>query len=152
MKNKKNGFTLVEILAVLTILGIIALIAIPAVLNSIKSTKDDLYKNQIKLIIAGAESYVTDIVTHPERDVKGILNLVQGSSVNISLNDLSSAGALEKYISNPLCDGDAKYFDSSNVFVVIKYDGAEYEYRVVDKEGNEENIKTSCVTEKKVNE
>lgn len=147
MKNNQKGFTLVEILAVLAILGLIALIAIPSVLNSIKSTEDDLYETQIKLIISGAESYVTDIMIHPEMDEKGIRDIVKGSSVKVSLNDLSKLGFLEKNISNPLCDGDEKYFNNSGVYVEITYSGDDYQYRVVDIDGSEENIKTSCVKE-----
>ena len=152
MKNKKNGFTLVEILAVLSILGLIALIAIPAVLNSIKSTKADLYDNQIKLIIAGAESYVTDAVT--DSTVNPNIQLLMKKKItelHVSLNQLISAGALAKNISNPLCDGDNKYFDQNKVYVGITYDGAEFDYEVVYKndDGNydKDSLRNNCSSE-----
>ena len=151
MKKRKNGFTLVEILAVLTILGLIALVAIPAVLNSIKSTKDDLYDNQIKLIISGAESYVTDAVT--DSTVNPNIQLLMKKNItelHVSLNQLISAGALDNNISNPLCEGDNKFFEQDKVYVGITYDGAEFDYELVykvDDDYDKDAVKTSCAAE-----
>ena len=50
MKNKKNGFTLVELLAVLAIIGIILTILVPKINDTVKNNKDKLYikrKNKI---------------------------------------------------------------------------------------------------------
>ena len=41
---KKNGFTLVELLAVIVILAIILVIAVPKILNVIEETKKDSLK------------------------------------------------------------------------------------------------------------
>ena len=73
MKNKKQAFTLVELLAVIVILAIILIIAVPNVLNIIEGTKKDSYKNQIKLIENMAEVYaVSKSLTYDDKGVAKI--------------------------------------------------------------------------------
>lgn len=62
MKNKLNqkGFTLIELLATLVILVVILRIAIPSISSSIERTKEKQNQARYKIIIAAAESYVTD--------------------------------------------------------------------------------------------
>ena len=45
----KRAFTLIELMGVIIVLGLIALIAIPTIDKSIKNSKENLYKVQIKL-------------------------------------------------------------------------------------------------------
>ena len=52
---KKNGFTLVEFLAVIVILTIIVIIALPVVYNSVVSSKKDYLLNQTKRVHTEAE-------------------------------------------------------------------------------------------------
>ena len=59
MKNK-NGFTLVELLAVIVILSLLALLTSTAVTKLVKDSKEDLYQNQIELIKASAEAWGAD--------------------------------------------------------------------------------------------
>ena len=40
--NKKNGFTLIEILAVVTIIGLIFILVLPKITNSLKNKKGDV--------------------------------------------------------------------------------------------------------------
>ena len=56
MKNKKNAFTLIELLAVILILRIIALIAIPTVTNIIKESKKGAFKSSVQNIINAVET------------------------------------------------------------------------------------------------
>ena len=39
MKNKKNGFTLVELLAVIAVLGLILIIAVPKITGTLENSK-----------------------------------------------------------------------------------------------------------------
>ena len=64
----KKGFTLAELLAVIVILGLLALIAVPVVLNKIKSTKEDLYNNQIEMKLNINDELI-------KLEYKGLLNI-----------------------------------------------------------------------------
>jgi len=52
---KKNGFTLVELLAVIVILAIILVIAVPKIANTITNARKGALESSAKLIAAGAE-------------------------------------------------------------------------------------------------
>ncbi len=54
---KKNGFTLMEMLAVILIISIIALITFPAVNNIIEQGIERTYKEQVSLIERAAERW-----------------------------------------------------------------------------------------------
>ena len=55
IKNKKNGFTLVELLAVIVILAIILVIAVPKVMDVIKDSKKATLESTAKMIASSAE-------------------------------------------------------------------------------------------------
>ena len=54
---KKNGFTLVELLAVIIILAIILVIAVPQIMNTIKDARKGSFESSAKLIASNAETY-----------------------------------------------------------------------------------------------
>ena len=56
--NKRNGFTMVEVLAVVTILGIISVIGIVAVNGLIKKGNENYYVTQKKELINATKSYL----------------------------------------------------------------------------------------------
>ena len=53
---KKNGFTLVELLAVIVILAIILVIAVPQVLGSIETAREGAIISSVKMMAATAET------------------------------------------------------------------------------------------------
>ena len=55
MREKKNAFTLIELLAVIVILAVILVIAIPRILDVIETSKKDSFKNAAQLIADSAE-------------------------------------------------------------------------------------------------
>ena len=55
MREKRNAFTLIELLAVIVILAVILVIAIPRILNVIETSKKDSFKNATQLIADSAE-------------------------------------------------------------------------------------------------
>ena len=58
---KKNGFTLVELLAVIVILAIILVIAIPQIIKTIDSARLGAFRSTAKLILTQAErQYLVD--------------------------------------------------------------------------------------------
>lgn len=52
---KRNGFTLVELLAVIVILAIILVIAVPQIMNTINSARLGAFRSTAKLILTAAE-------------------------------------------------------------------------------------------------
>ena len=55
IRNKKKGFTLVELLAVIVILAIILVIAVPKVMSVIEDSKKATLESTAKMIASGAE-------------------------------------------------------------------------------------------------
>jgi prepilin-type N-terminal cleavage/methylation domain-containing protein len=55
IENKKNAFTLVELLAVIVILAIILVIAVPKVMNVIEDAKKATLESTAKMIASQAE-------------------------------------------------------------------------------------------------
>ena len=55
-KNTKNGFTLVELLAVIVILAIILVIAVPQIMNVIKDTTKASLESSAKMVAAQVEN------------------------------------------------------------------------------------------------
>ena len=59
-KYKRNGFTLVELMAVIIIISLIAILTFPNIVNQIKKTKKSNNKMVEDLLIAQAKKYVSD--------------------------------------------------------------------------------------------
>ena len=54
---KKNGFTLIELIATIVILSLIAAISIPTVINVINDSREKNFKNSANNIIQAAKQY-----------------------------------------------------------------------------------------------
>ena len=59
-KYKRNGFTLVELMAVIIIISLIALLTFPNIVNQIKKTKKSNNKMVEDLVLTQAKKYVSD--------------------------------------------------------------------------------------------
>lgn len=96
---KKNGFTLIELFAVIIVIAVIALITTPVVISVIKSSKDEIYKNNESIISKAANRYLSSNISLVPKD-KSYANI-------ISLSTLVSKGYV-KAVSDPsggTCDG-----------------------------------------------
>ena len=93
MIQKRNAFTLVELLAVIVILAIILIIAVPGVLSIINKTKDSAYNRQIDMIKNAAKNYVTaNTITWSGENPQSTL---------VTLDMLQSGGYLDKKMVDP---------------------------------------------------
>lgn len=57
MNRNKNGFTLVELLAVIVIIAIIALITTPIILNVVQSSRENAFKDTAHGLVLAAGTY-----------------------------------------------------------------------------------------------
>ncbi len=92
---KNKGFTLVELIAVVTLLAAIILISVPSIINTIKRSEDQEYKDFEKAIIRASELYV-----ERNREKYPELNNI-GSSIEIDTNILIDAEYLKQDLKDP---------------------------------------------------
>lgn len=59
---RRNGFTLVELLAVIAVLGLLATIAVPSIIGPLQNSKQDLYEVQIENIEEAARGWAAENV------------------------------------------------------------------------------------------
>ena len=104
---KKNGFTLVELLAVIVILAIILVIAVPKITDTIKNSKIASFESSAKTIAAQAEK-------------KKMENEILDNSNPITCNNLVKLSNSD-YISCSV------YFDSNNNALVTLYGSGKFE-------------------------
>lgn len=92
---KKNGFTLVELIAVITLLAIITLVSVPVIINTLRKNEQKEYEEFENLVVNAAELYVERNRTlFPELD-----NI--GGTIEVSADDLISEGYLKSDLENP---------------------------------------------------
>lgn len=106
---KRNGFTLVELLAVLVILGLLALLITPMVFDSINNFQKDAESKQIMSIEMGATDWVSDHLA--------MLPSTFGDVMYITLGDLKSEGYIEKDLKNPKTN---KYFPNDMMIRITR--------------------------------
>jgi len=75
MKNYKNAFTLVELLAVIVILSIVLIIAMPQIINVVRETQDDALLSSAKLIASAAE------IRKESNDIAGVTEIIMCDDV-----------------------------------------------------------------------
>ena len=109
----KNGFTLVELLAVIVIISLVTLISIISVTGIIGKSKEDLYNNQIALIEKAAKTWASENIDKlPEKD----------ECIYLTLGSLKTYGLLNDTVLNPM---DNTKFDD---YMKIKISFTKEEY------------------------
>ena len=121
---KKNGFTLIEIMAVIVILGIIGVIAVVAVDKTIKDNNEKLYKTQIYTIEEAARIWGVDHIEHlPDNN---------DEAISIPLVALKKDGLIDKDIKNPKTN-ELFY---NNMYIDVTYRSGVYIYNAVEDSGS----------------
>ena len=112
---KKNGFTLVELLAVIAILAILVIIALPNVMGMFNTAKKNSFSNEVKEVIKqGKTQFVTDSGLNFGGGVTSLLcyqNKMEGNSddtVSVSSVNAKKLDMSGRSISYALC------FDQAN--------------------------------------
>ena len=82
---KKNGFTLVELVAILAVLGVIAILVLPGVKSNINNKKEKQYNNIVNVIENAAKSYYYQT----------------SSDTKITLEELANNKYIDPDITNP---------------------------------------------------
>lgn len=115
----KNGFTLMEMLAVVLVLAIIALITVPLINKQFRDSTNTLYNAQLDNIKEGAKNWAGD---HLDQ-----IPSTENGAVSVTLKDLQDQGYIKKKLENPKTK---KPFEPT-ISVQIVYIGGNYTYRVV---------------------
>lgn len=116
MKNK-NGFTLIELMAVVAILTILALIITPIIDKNIKRTKNEMYNVQIENIRIAGKIYYTDNI---------ILRPADGDYACVRLAKLIE----DEYLSNNIKNPKTGRNFTEEIFIQISNDNGMYKYSV----------------------
>ncbi len=119
---KKNGFTLVELLAVLVILGLLITLAVPNILGVSKNVKEKSYQTKIEIIENAAITYTSDTVK------KSLQNLNDTAMVGYYWINVSKDSDDNKTV-NAKATKDATHIYPAKVFTVQELaDAREIDY------------------------
>ena len=122
---KKEGFTLVELLAVIVIIGIIYLIVFPSVTSFINKSKEKSYNIQVDLIEKASKKWVVDNTDELLKKDPYHLN-----NINLTLTTLKKDGYLQdEFIENP------KTKKIMTGCVVVSYQSNKNQYEYTYKDG-----------------
>ena len=114
----KKGFTLVELIGVIIILALIMLLAVPPILNSIRSTRNELSDASKKIIYTAANLYVSENLNDfPKND---------GNTFCVSIDTLSK----KEYLPTIVYDSTTGDEIPKDSLVEIKVENNNYTYNM----------------------
>lgn len=91
----KDGFTLIEILAIIILLSVLALVTYPIINGIINDSRKDLYDKQIDELERHTRTWISENVES--------LELVDGYSRNVTFEDLYKSGFIsDANVKNPI--------------------------------------------------
>ena len=119
---KKNGYTLVEVLAVIIILGLLTAVIIPTVDAILESNKEKAYQIQIDLLLDGLENWgASNAFSLPTEE---------GETLVKKVGELKQDGFLDNELVNPK---NSKCI-SNELELIITRKNNKYIYSVKDNE------------------
>ena len=123
-KLNKNGFTMIELLAVITLLGILSILSISSISGLIEKSRKEEADKQKKIAILAAKSYM--------QFNKGRLPQTVGATVQVKFMDLKNSKFLKDNIKSP---SGISCMNSS--YVTVKKESTnKYTYSIYMKCGN----------------
>lgn len=139
---KKEGFTLVELLAVIVIIGIIYLIVFPSVTSFIDKSKEKSYNIQVDLIEKASKKWVVDNTDELLKKDPYHLN-----NINLTLTTLKKDGYLQDmFIENP------KNKKIMTGCVVVSYQSNKNQYEYTYEDGKDTYSKKDTKENKRAEE
>lgn len=146
---RRNGFTLIELIAVLVILGVIGLIAVPAVSNTLKSYKNSLYEDELKNLVQSAKNWAAENIgklpnstdpSIPAQEYPNIDTESSYSTLKIKIKDLQEEGYIGNTIKNPkkntnFCNCAAITITNTNQGYIYEIDEENEEVLLTDEAG-----------------
>lgn len=88
--NKRNGFTLVELLAVIVILAVILAIAVPRISNMIDKAKVQAFIDSEKMIVKATKTYLSLNGVNMPRNI--------GDTIEVKLSELQNEKLIIRYV------------------------------------------------------
>lgn len=139
---KKEGFTLVELLAVVVIIGITYLIIFPSVTSFIDKSKEKSYNIQVDLIEKASKKWVVDNTDELLKKDPYHLN-----NINLTLTTLKKDGYLQdEFIENP------KTKKIMTGCVVVSYQSNKNQYEYTYEDGKDTYFKDDTKENKRAEE
>ena len=157
-RNRKKGFTLIELIAVLVILAVIALIVTPLVLNIVKKAKDSANKRSVdaygKAVELAVATYLLDTGDYPT-NMDDLTVEYSGNEVLCNVKTLNEDGSI--YLSECTVKGtevkdsktdDGWYhygklatvtYDAYNVGDTVTYNGMDF-YVIASSDENSDSV------------
>ena len=114
----KKGFTLVELIGVIIILALIMLLAVPPILNSIRSTRNELSDASKKIIYTAANLYVSENLNDFPK--------YEGNTFCVSIDTLSK----KEYLPTVVYDSTTGDEIPKDSLVEIKVENNNYTYNM----------------------
>ncbi|MFA5408487.1 MAG: prepilin-type N-terminal cleavage/methylation domain-containing protein [Bacilli bacterium] len=111
----KNGFTLIELVAVVVILGVLAVIIVPIVMNNVDKTRETSYNQLISNIEQTTQLYIRN----NKSTIPGITDI--GNTVVITLEDLVITEGLKEPVIDPRSDREISL--TTSVSILVKANG-----------------------------
>lgn len=116
MSMKKNGFTLVEMLAVVVIMGLLIIVAIPQIQNLVASKRDTIKETTLQMIYDAADSYTeSDTSTFQ----KMYINDKEYAAYCIKVKNLIEAGKIDEESLKDYIDYDADKKEGDEGYVPL---------------------------------
>ena len=124
---KRNGFTLVELLAVITILAIIATITVPIVINVFEDAESNAFEDDAMNLSRAVVNYYTALTLESDTKLPLLVTFNNGKETNKYLNnannqcETSNDRILEYSGQNP--DSGNIFIDKNGDIYLAIYDG-----------------------------
>lgn len=118
----KNGFTLVELLAILAVLGVILLVSVPSIVSTNQKLKQQDYERYVNNIENAAEIYVE---AHSDREEYAELKTTKNKTLTISTDTLITSGVIQGTLKNPKTNVQ---LTEENGFVTVRNENGTLKY------------------------